>query len=195
MRTNNDLHNFLGQTADPGDIPPQAPAPNIAAMPGLGWSQAVELPPMAALATTPRDVRRSWIHTADVSQVLAVYRAACVGKRPPASPWWLRALAAGRLPSRAAAFDIEDGVAALLEQRAGWVYVPWAPDGESGYWEYSPSERPAAAKPNPTTVLHTDRHSGWIDVVPAHGDTAATPEGVNGVAELRSRIEEFEAIR
>jgi|GEM_PF-2070111 len=195
VRIGSDIQDPPDHAAEPSMIPAQIPGPGIAAMPGLGWSQAVELPRGDVQATTPADVRRAWIHNADVTQVLSVFRAARAGRRPPASPWWLRALAAGTLHSRAAGFAVEDAVAALLSQRNGWVYVPWAQDGESGFWEYSPSEHADAGRPNPTTVLHTDRHAGWIDVLPAHGDTPPTPVAVAGTAELRGRIEEFETIR
>lgn len=194
VNTDTDLHT-LSHAVLPDAIPRQVSVPQAIAMPGLGWSQAVELPQTVALATRPAEARRAWIHNAEVEQVLTVFRAACAGRRAPASPWWLRALAEGTLSSRAAAFEIEDGVAALLSSRVGWVYVPWAQDGESGYWEYSPSERPEDHRPNPTTVSHTDRHHGWIDVLPAHGDTTPVPVAVTGVADLRSRIEELETIR
>lgn len=176
-------------------VPRQPRPPIVEAMPGLGWSQAVELPRAVALAARPADARRAWVHHASEDQVLRLYRAACVGRRPPASPWWLRALADGTLPSRDTGFRVEDEVGAFLAGRAGWVYLPWANDGESGYWEYTPSERPAAGSPNPTTVLHTDRHTGWIDVLPAHDDTPPEPIAVSGPADLRGRIEEFEAVR
>lgn len=176
-------------------VPQQPHPPIVEAMPGLGWSQAVELPRAVALAARPADSRRAWVHQAPVDQVLALYRAACVGRRPPASPWWLRALANGALADRETGFRIEDDVGAFLAGRAGWVYVPWADDGESGFWEYTPSEQAAAGKPNPTTVLHTDRHAGWIDVLPAYGDTPPEPIAVSGPTDLRGRIEEFETVR
>lgn len=195
VNTDSDSHSFLDHAASQEPGPRRATTPEVVEMPGLGWSQAVELPRTVAVAGAPAEARRAWIHHAEVEQVLTVYRAACVGRRPPASPWWLRALAAGALSSRAAAFEIEDNVAAFLGRRTGWVYVPWAQDGESGYWEYGPSERAENGVPNPTTVSHTDRHDGWIDVLPAHDDNAPAPVAVTGVAELRGRIEEFETIR
>lgn len=191
----NNHTNSLGVApALPGVPAPSAP-PNVEAMPGLGWSSAVEPPHGVTMATRPSEARRSWIHLAAERQVLNRYRAACVGGRPPASPWWLRALASRALPSRAAGFRVEDEVAALLTGQAGWVYVPWAQDGESGYWEFTPSERPEQGKPNPTTVLHTDRHTGWIDVLAAHDDTPPTPMAVSGINQLRARIGDLEAIR
>lgn len=177
------------------NVPRQAAAPRVTELPGLGWSRAVELPPTATLAVKPADARRAWIDNAPQDQVLALYRSAQPGYRPPAAPWWLRALATGTLPSRAAGFAVEDEVAELLTARPGWVYVPWAADGESGYWEYAPSEHPQDGRPNPTTVLHTDRHRGWIDMLPAHDETIPEPVAVSGIAELRGRIEEFEAVR
>lgn len=178
-----------------GTVPVRGVPPRVEAMPGLGWSQAVELPRAATLADSPAEARHAWIHHAPEQQVLRLYRAAGVGRRPPASPWWLRALAAGNLASRAEGFRIEDQVGAYLAGRAGWVYAPWASDGESGYWEYTPSEDADGAKPNPTTVVHTDRHTGWIDVLPAHGDTAPEPRAVAGPDALRLRIREIEALR
>lgn len=195
VNTDSPRHAIHGQHIPVDAIPRQVSAPQVVAMPGLGWSQAVELPQTIAVATKPAEARRAWIHKAATAQVLTLYRAACAGRRAPASPWWLRALAAGTLPSRAAAFEIEDEVATLLSGRPGWVYVPWAQDGESGYWEYGPSERPEDGRPNPTTLSHTDRHHGWIDVLPAHDETPPEPVAVTGVAGLRGRIEEFETIR
>lgn len=176
-------------------VPPPPSPPKVEAMPGLGWSQAVELPRTAVLATRPADARSAWVHRAPQEQVLALYRTACTGTRPPASPWWLRALAAGSIPSREAAFQVEDEVGRYLADRPGWVYVPWGQDGESGYWEFTPSEQPLAGKPNPTTVLHTDRHPGWIDVLPAHDEFLPEPGAVAGPGDLRARIEEFETVR
>lgn len=173
-------------------VPVQGSPPNVEALPGLGWSDAVELPRAANLATNPAEARRAWVHRAPEGQVLKLYLASCVGHRAPASPWWLRALAVDALPSREAGFRIEDAVGELLRLRQGWVYVPWGHDGESGYWEFTPSEQLAA---NPTTLVHTDRHTGWIDILPAHSDAAPKPIAVAGLAELSARIEAFEAIR
>jgi hypothetical protein len=36
----------------------------------------------------------------------------------------------------------------------------------------------------PTTVLFTDQHTGWINVVPAYAETTALPLPMNGVAGL-----------
>lgn len=165
---------------------------------GLEWSQAIELPRSAANATKPSEIRRAWVHLASEDQVLATYRAASgslSGSSDVPAPWWLRALARGELDSRVTAFRIEDRIAQLLGPRPGWEYVPWAADGESGYWEFVPSERNRSNYSVPTTVLLTDRHSGWIDVLPAHSGQAPAPVAVRGLAGLRSRLGEFEAIR
>ena len=60
--------------------------------------------------------------------------------------------------------------------RPGWEFVPWAADGESGYWEFMPSERGKSGHAIPTTVMNTDRHPGWIDVLPAHTGRDAGPD-------------------
>lgn len=162
---------------------------------GLEWSQAIELPRVAASATRPAEIRRAWVHRAPEEHVLSLYRTACAGGGPVPGPWWLRALAAGALDSRNDGFRIEDRIAQLLGRRPGWEYVPWASDGESGYWEFMPSERGAAGLAIPTTVLTTDRHSGWIDVLPAHSGATPEPIAVAGLAGLRARLGEFEAVR
>lgn len=111
------------------------------------------------------------------------------------APWWLRALAREDLASREAGFRVEDRIAQLLGPRPGWEFVPWAADGESGYWEFMPSERGRSGYAVPTTLLNTDRHPGWIDVLPAHSGATPAPIAVHGPAGLRSRLGEFEAIR
>jgi hypothetical protein len=58
-----------------------------------------------------------------------------------------------------------------------------------------PSERGPSGHRIPTTVLNTDRHDGWIDLLPAHSGTTPTPIAVAGLAGLRSRLGEFEAVR
>ncbi len=58
-----------------------------------------------------------------------------------------------------------------------------------------PSERGKSGHSIPTTVLNTDRHDGWIDVLPAHSARAPEPVAVAGLAGLRSRLGEFEAVR
>lgn len=165
---------------------------------GLEWSQALELPRITATATRPSEIRRSWVHKANEEQVLATYRAACgsvEGSPGVPGPWWLRALARGDIESRRTAFRIEDRIAQLLEPRSGWEYVPWAADGEAGYWEFIPSERGPSGFTVPTTLLMTDRHPGWIDVLPAHTGRTPEPISVRGLADLRARLGEFEALR
>ncbi|MPY81740.1 MAG: hypothetical protein GEV00_00205 [Actinophytocola sp.] len=165
---------------------------------GLQWSQAIELPHAASDATRPAEIRRAYIHRAPEAHVLALYREVCDADAPrpdvPA-PWWLRALARGDIDSRVAAFRVEDRIALLLLPRPGWEFVPWAADGESGYWEFMPSERGPSGYTVPTTVLNTDRHSGWIDVLPAHSGATPEPLAISGLAGLRSRLGEIEAIR
>ncbi|WP_228713623.1 MULTISPECIES: hypothetical protein [Prauserella] len=164
-------------------------------MPELEWARAIELPRDAGSATTPAELRTAWIHRAPEDQVLALYRAACTPGEPVPSPWWLRAVAAGTLGHREDGFRIEDRVHKLLGRRPGWEYVPWAADGESGYWEFMPSEGGRAGHRIPTTILPTERHPGWIDVLPAHSLTTPEPIAVAGLAGLRARLGEFEAVR
>nr|WP_177228681.1 hypothetical protein [Amycolatopsis sacchari] len=178
------------------------PAPRTAAHPpllepldGLQWSHAIELPRDAAMAARPAEIRRAWIHRAPESEVLSLYRAVSASGEQIPCPWWLRALAEGRLATRADGFRVEDRVAQLLARRPGWEYVPWVADGESGYWEFVPSERGRSGHHIPTTLLHTSRHDGWIDVLPAHSGTTPAPIAVAGLAGLRSRLGEFEAVR
>lgn len=165
---------------------------------GLQWSQALELPHSATEATRPAEIRRAYIHRAPEAHVLALYREACGTDAPrpdvPA-PWWLRALAREDIESRTTAFRVEDRIAQLLVPRPGWEFVPWAADGESGYWEFMPSERGPSGYTVPTTVLNTDRHNGWIDVLPAHSGATPEPLAIAGLAGLRSRLGEIEAIR
>jgi len=164
----------------------------------LQWSQALELPSTAAAATTPAGIRRAYLHRAPEAQVLSLYREVCGDPRGAPgvpAPWWLRALARGDLDSRTTAFRIEDRIAQLLEPRPGWEYVPWAADGESGYWEFVPSERGPSGFRVPTTLLLTDRHEGWIDVLPAHSGRTPEPLAVKGLAGLRSKLGKIEAIR
>lgn len=127
-----------------------------------------------------------------------MYREACgslEGAPGVPAPWWLRALARGEIDSRTTAFRIEDRIAQLLGPRPGWEFVPWAADGESGYWEFVPSERGRSGYTIPTTLLLTDRHSGWIDILPAHAGRTPEPVSIDGLAGLRSRLGEIEAIR
>ncbi|HWD04567.1 MAG TPA: hypothetical protein VG674_19165 [Amycolatopsis sp.] len=161
----------------------------------LEWFQAIELPRFAKPVERPGDLRQAWIHRASEDLVLALYRRAASEQGPVPAPWWLRAVANGRLESRELGFRIEDRIQQLLTRRPGWEFVPWAADGESGYWEFMPSERGKSGHAIPTTVLNTDRHPGWIDVLPAHTSTAPPPISVSGLAGLRARLGEFEAVR
>ncbi|TQJ03775.1 hypothetical protein FB471_3543 [Amycolatopsis cihanbeyliensis] len=183
------------ENATDTSIPAAPRPPRLEAMPELEWSQAIELPRVVAGATKPSDIRRAWIHRAAEEHVLALYRVACQAGGPVPAPWWLRALAAGELPSREYGFRVEDRIAQLLGRRPGWEYVPWSMDGESGYWEFMPSEGGKTGHRIPTTVLTTDRHPGWIDVLPAHSQGTPDPITVAGLAGLRSRLGEFEAVR
>jgi hypothetical protein len=175
--------------------PSQSRRPRLEPLVGLEWSQAIELPRAVASATKPAEMRRAWIHRAPEEQVLALFRATAATGLPVPAPWWLRAVATGVLPSRPDGFRVEDRVAQLLAHRPGWEYVPWAADGESGYWEFVPSENGPEGHAVPTTILHTDRHPGWIDVLPAHRGSTPQPVAVAGPGALRARLGEFEAVR
>ncbi|MBK1784645.1 hypothetical protein JHE00_09930 [Prauserella sp. ASG 168] len=169
--------------------------PRLEPMVELEWSRAIELPRDSRSANTPAEMRTAWIHRAPEKKVLALYRAACAMEGPVPSPWWLRAVAAGQLGSREDGFRVEDRIDKLLTKRPGWEFVPWAADGESGYWEFMPSEGGRSGHRIPTTVLTTERHDGWIDVLPAHSLTTPEPIAVAGLAGLRARLGEFEAVR
>jgi hypothetical protein len=170
-------------------------APRLEPMLDLEWSRAIELPQAAMTAATPAELRRAWVHRAPEDNVLALYRASSGMVGPIPAPWWLRAIADGKLDSREQGFRVEDRIAQLLGRRPGWEFVPWAADGESGYWEFMPSERGKSGHAIPTTVMNTDRHPGWIDVLPAHTGRTPDPIAVAGLAGLRSRLGEFEAVR
>jgi hypothetical protein len=159
-------------------------------LPRLEWSLATDAT-TPANATSPASLRRSWIHQAPAHQVLRLYRRLNRAQREllPA-PWWLRALDHEGLPSREAAFEIEDELHALLTSRAGWVFVPWGEVAE-GYWEYSPSDRGPMRMP--TTVVLTDQHTGWIDVCPAHAETSPFTIPMPGVAGLVIALPRIEA--
>lgn len=162
---------------------------------GLEWSRAVEAPGGVGVARQPADRRRAWIHRAPERQVLALYNSVRAVVPEPPAPWWLRGLAGGRLPSRAAGFAVEDEVAAVLGRRPGWVYMPWTDPGEDGYWEYVSSELSGDGLPRvPTAVLLTDRHGGWLDLLPAHSTGAPDPLPISGVAALAARIAELERL-
>jgi hypothetical protein len=161
---------------------------------GLEWSQAVEQWG-GENATTPAETRRSWLHRAPEQQVLALYRAICEADPAAPAPWWLRALAAGKLTSRLEGYTVEDRVSKLLSARTGWVYVPWTQDGASGFWEYVPSERKLTEPGVPTTLMFTDRHGGWIDVVRVHpGDASPEPVAVAGLPDLRANLARVESL-
>ncbi|MCE7001040.1 hypothetical protein LZG04_40415 [Saccharothrix sp. S26] len=157
----------------------------------LEWSHAIEAAGVVGVADSPAQTRRAWIHKADEQQVLAMFRA--VGPDAPA-PWWLRALDRGRIASRAAAFDLEDEVTRLLGSRPGWVFVPWTTEGEVGYWEFVPSESGVYGPAEPTTVQFTDRHPGFVDLLPAHRGPGQRQPIEFTPAELREQIEDLENI-
>lgn len=179
----------------PAGPPVEARNPTLEPMDLLQWAQAIELSRDAVSATKPAEMRRAWIHRAPEAEVLALFRTVNAGGEPVPAPWWLHALADGRLESRESGFRIEDRTAQLLSRRPGWEFMPWAADGESGYWEFMPSEGGRSGHRIPTTVLNTSRHEGWIDVLPAHSGTTPEPIAVAGLAGLRSRLGEFEAVR
>jgi hypothetical protein len=161
---------------------------------GLEWSQAIEQWG-GENATTPAETRRSWLHRAPEQQVLTLYRAIRAADPGAPAPWWLRALAAGTLTSRLEGYTVEDRVAKLLTARTGWVYVPWSTDGDSGFWEYVPSERKLLEPGVPTTLMLTDRHGGWIDVIRVHaGDVTPDPVAVEGLADLRANLARVESL-
>ncbi|WP_410609035.1 hypothetical protein [Amycolatopsis sp. lyj-109] len=170
-------------------------APRLEPMLDLEWSRAIELPQAVMTAATPAELRRAWVHRAPEDNVLALYRASSGMAGPIPAPWWLRAMADGKLDTREQGFRVEDRIAQLLGPRPGWEFVPWAADGESGYWEFMPSERGKSGHAIPTTVVNTDRHPGWIDVLPAHTGRTPDPIPVAGLAGLRSRLGVFEAVR
>lgn len=162
---------------------------------GLEWSQATEQWGGEQDATTPAETRRSWLHRAPEQQVLALYRTIHEADPAAPAPWWLRALAAGTLSSRLEGYTVEDRVSKLLSARTGWVYVPWGADGDSGFWEYVPSERKLSAPGVPTTLMLTDRHEGWIDVFRVHPSEANPPPiAVAGLADLRANLARVESL-
>ncbi|KAA2251457.1 hypothetical protein F0L68_37150 [Solihabitans fulvus] len=166
----------------------------VEAMVGLEWSSAVEHSAGLDLAASPAEARRAWIHRAEEQQVLALFRAVRGVEPNPPSPWWLRAIDSGRLASRAEGFAVEDEVTELLSARPGWIYVPWASDGEVGYWEFVPSESGVYGPAMPTTVQFTDKHRGWVDLLPAHRGLGEQQSIAFTVADLREQIEDLENI-
>ncbi len=175
--------------------PPSTPeALRVEPLLGLEWSQAIEQWG-GENATTPAETRRSWVHRAPEQQVLALYRSVQEMDPEAPAPWWLRALADGKLTSRLEGYTVEDRVSKLLSARSGWVYVPWTQDGDSGFWEYVPSERKLTEPGVPTTLVFTDRHTGWIDVVRVHpGDVSPDPVAVAGLADLRANLARVESL-
>jgi hypothetical protein len=188
-------------TSPPPDVAPRgqlrpANAEELRVEPtiGLEWSEAIEQWG-AEQATSPADARGAWVHRAPESQVLAFYLAAREVDPELPAPWWLRALATGSIRTRAEGFSVEDRVAKLLATRPGWVFVPWVAAGDSGFWEYMPSER-ALEKPGvPTTLMLTDRHIGWLDVIPVHAGESPQPIAVHGLADLRANLARLESLR
>ncbi len=160
---------------------------------GLEWSQAIDQWGDQD-ATSPAETRRSWLHRAPEAQVLALYRTIRESDADAPAPWWLRALEAGRMQSRAEGFAVEDRVAKLLSARTGWVYVPWSADGDTGFWEFMPSERKLHEPGVPTTLMLTDRHPGWIDVIRVHAGDTPEPLAVQGLADLRSNVARLESL-
>ncbi|HEX5404016.1 MAG TPA: hypothetical protein VFX16_17150 [Pseudonocardiaceae bacterium] len=161
----------------------------------LEWSRAVEPTGPIGAARRPSQVRRAWIHRAPETQVVNLYNSARLVVADMSAPWWLRALAAGSLQSRLGGFAVEDQVSDLLAPRPGWFYMPWTGPGEDGYWEYVPSDETASGRPLvPTTLMLTDRHTGWLDVFPAHAEGMPHPIAVRGPAELRVRLPELELV-
>jgi hypothetical protein len=155
----------------------------------LEWSSAIEPFGVDHRAKSPAEARLAWVHRAPEEQVLRLYRASRAADPSTEGPWWLRAITDGRLGSRAEAFAVEDRVSKMLLARPGWVFSPW---GESGYWEYLPSEREQL---NPTSLVFTARHNGWLDVFPAHDTTTPPAIAVRGTLGLRAdlgAIEKFE---
>lgn len=160
-------------------------------VPRLEWSLATEGHPPVLEGAAPSSLRCSWIHRAPEDQVLALFRKLHGSRRRLPAPWWLRAMDRGELPSRAAAYELEDRIHALLTTRPGWVFVPWTSIGETGFWEYGPSDRGPTKMP--TTVTLTDQHSGWINVIPAHADLAPGAQRVHGAAGLGTDLPRVEA--
>jgi hypothetical protein len=170
------------------------PTPRVEPTMALEWAQAVEQTAVDS-ARTPADGRRGWLHQAPEKEVLARYLDA-IGIDPALpAPWWLRALAAGKIDSRAKAYSLEDGVARVLDSRPGWVFVPWGADGDTGFWEYMPSERTLSEPGEPTTLVLTDRHDGLIDIYPVHaGEVHRLPIAVDGLADLGANLARIEAL-
>lgn len=175
----------------PERIPRQTHPLRVEPLAALEWSNATATPPDTfAHVRTPADARRAWVHDAPEREVLALYLASRAADPETDAPWWLAPLADGRLPDRATAFELEDGVTALLERRSGWVFTLCGPHG---CWEYLPSEQWAV---HPTALYCTSRHDHWLDVVPAHRDHTdpPAPVAVDGATGLCAAIERIETL-
>ncbi|APU17902.1 MULTISPECIES: hypothetical protein [Actinoalloteichus] len=157
-------------------------------LPELEWSLALE-GSGPSVADSPSDARSSWVHFGAEQDVLDLYRQALVAGADPAAPWWLRAVHHGVLASRAAGYAVEDALHAVLVERPGWVFVPWAGNGRSCYWEYTPSDDGRAL--HPTTIILSENHPGLVLVLPAQSSTPVPPVRLAGVDELRDRLTEI----
>ena len=184
--------NLTGTT--PGPVQPvvQDRLIHIEPLVELEWRRAVEPTGPIGAARRPAHTRRAWIHRAPESQVVKLYDSTREVVDDLPAPWWLRALAAGRLQSRLGGFAVEDQVSDVLDARPGWMYMPWTGPGEDGYWEYVPAERAVNTAMMPTTIMFTDRHDGWLDVVLAYSDDVPDPVAIASLAELRARLPELE---
>lgn len=160
----------------------------------LEWRRAVEPTGAVGAARRPAQTRRAWVHRAPESQVVKLFITVSEAVAEPPAPWWLRALAAGKLQSRLGGFAVEDQVAEMLDDRPGWAFVPWTGPGEDAFWEYTPSEHALGQPRMPTTIMLTDRHAGWLDVVPAYESDMPEPVPIAGAADLRARLDEIERI-
>jgi hypothetical protein len=181
-------------TVSSGPLPPpgQDRLIHIEPLVELEWRRAVEPTGPIGAARRPAHTRRAWIHRAPETQVVKLYEStrAVVDDLP--APWWLRVLAAGRLQSRLGGFAVEDQVSDVLDARPGWMYMPWTGPGEDGYWEYVPAERAVNTAMVPTTIMFTDRHDGWLDVILAHAGEVPDPVPIASLNELRARLPELE---
>ncbi|AOS66024.1 hypothetical protein [Actinoalloteichus hymeniacidonis] len=157
-------------------------------LPELEWSLALE-GSGPSVADAPWDARSSWVHFGAELDVLDLYRQALAAGADPAAPWWLRAMHHGVLPSREAGYAIEDALHMVLSERPGWVFVPWAGNGRSCYWEYTPSDDGRAL--HPTTIILSEASPGLVLVLPAQSSTAIPPVQLSGVDELRERLTEI----
>ncbi|WP_228046483.1 hypothetical protein [Saccharopolyspora montiporae] len=169
---------------------PAAEDVRLEPVPRLEWALAAEGHPPSLSGASPASLRRSWVHTAPEAQVLELFRKLHGSARRLPAPWWLRALDRGELPGRQAAFEIEDAVHATL-RRPGWVFVPWVGVGESGFWEYAPSDRGAVQVP--TAVVLTDEHPGWLNALPAHAEAPPRPVPVAGPERLAAELARIES--